>query len=88
MKRRQSNENQERLAKPVLFKHREVEDEPAAENNPTTKPSQNGRCAAEQLDDFRSFACRLGADGSKARFEEKLGKIAKMKRGGKADARN
>jgi hypothetical protein len=30
-------------------------------------------------DDFKSVARRLGADEDKARFEKKLGKIAKLK---------
>ena len=41
--------------------------------------SDAGRAAPGSADDFVSVARRLGADENKARFEAKLGKIAKAK---------
>ena len=45
--------------------------------NQRKKPSR--KTASDNQDSFESVAKRLGADEDKARFEAKLGKIAKAK---------
>lgn len=45
---------------------------------PRSRPSKE-TAVAKPSDDFVSVARRLGADESKARFEAKLGRIAKAK---------
>ena len=44
-----------------------------------SKKTEKGKSAPRPADDFVSVARRLGADEDKARFEERLGKIAKAK---------
>jgi len=48
-------------------------------NKPLKQHKSLNRTQSRRADDFESVAKRLGADEDKARFEAKLGKIAKAK---------